>query len=106
MPSFTRSRMAAICLSCWSRRCATVIATHYHARKLGALGVTAEYTEKVGDLAQVIEGIHGNRGIGASQEVQIEKVLPGFAAQRAGFNLHQVEIAQRSEERRVGKECR
>src|ERR1035441_4364990 len=42
----------------------------------------------------VKEGIHGNRGIGASQEVQIEKVLPGFAAQRAGFNLHQVEIAQ------------
>ena len=30
----TTPRMAAICLSCWSRRCATVIPTHYHARNL------------------------------------------------------------------------
>src|ERR1019366_7538201 len=99
MPSFTRSRMEAICLSCLSRRSVTVITTDYHARNFGqrrlcALGVAAEDTKEVGDLAEVIEGVDGDGGIGASQEVQIEEVLPGLAAQRAGFDLHQVEIAQ------------
>src|SRR5665647_3922398 len=99
MPSCTSARMEAICLSCLSRRSATVITTDYHARNFGqrrlcALGVAAEDTKEVGDLAEVIEGVDGDGGIGASQEVQIEEVLPGLAAQRAGFDLHQVEIAQ------------
>src|SRR5450756_948195 len=61
---------------------------------LRALGVTAEDAEEVGDLAEMIEGVDGDGGIGSSQEVQIEEVLPGLAAKRAGFDLHQVEIAQ------------
>src|SRR5450759_3996266 len=61
---------------------------------LRALGVAAEDAKEVGDLAEVVEGVDGDGGIGASQEVQIEEVLPGLAAQRAGFDLHQVEIAK------------
>src|SRR5450755_4428 len=61
---------------------------------LRALGVAAENAEEVGDLAEVVEGVDGDGGIGASQEVQVEKVFPGLAAKRAGFNLDHVEIAQ------------
>src|ERR1019366_9934957 len=95
MPSFTKSRMAAICLSCWSRRRVTVIPTDYHARAgLRPLGVAAEDAEEVGDFAEVVEGVDGDGGIGASQEVQVEEVFPGLAAKRAGFDLDHVEIAQ------------
>src|ERR1017187_10352538 len=121
MPSLTRSRMTAICLSCWSRRCMTVIPRGYHVQAanlgtdppvhaaqkarlgtgrsvpggpLGAFGVAAEDAEEVGDLAEVVEGVDGDGGIGASEEVQIEEVFPGFAAKGAGFNLDHVEIAQ------------
>src|ERR1017187_5333018 len=126
MPSFTRSRMAAICLSCWSRRCVTVIPRDYHAQaanpwanpgtdppvhaaqkarlgtgrsptaglSLRAFGGAAQDAEEVGDFAKVVEGVDGDWGIGASQEVQIEEIFPGLAAERAGFNLDHVEIAQ------------
>src|ERR1017187_9740127 len=95
MPSFTRSRMAAICLSCWSRRCVAVIPTDYHAPAgLRPLGIAAEDAKEVGDLAEVVEGVDGDGGVGASQEVQIEEIFPGLAAERAGFNLDHVEIAQ------------
>src|ERR1017187_2524858 len=61
---------------------------------LGALGVAAEDAEEVGDLAEVVEGVDGDGGIGASQKVQVEEIFPRLAAQRAGFNLDHVEIAQ------------
>src|ERR1039458_7935185 len=61
---------------------------------LRALGVAAEDAEEVGDLAEVVERVDGDGGIGASQEVQVEEVFPGLAAQRARFNLDHVEIAQ------------
>jgi hypothetical protein len=50
---------------------------------LRAFGVAPENAKEVGDLAEVIQGIHGDRRIGASQEVQIEEVFPRFPAQRA-----------------------
>src|SRR5450755_4852527 len=61
---------------------------------LRAFGVAAEDAEEVGDFAEVVEGVDGDGGIGASQEVQVEEVFPGLAAERAGFNLDHVEIAQ------------
>src|ERR1035437_10351561 len=61
---------------------------------LTAFGVAAEDTEEVGDLRKVVEGVDGDGGIGASQEVQVEEVFPRLAAKRAGFDLDQVEIAQ------------
>src|ERR1022692_4332925 len=61
---------------------------------LRPLGVAAEDAEEVGDLAEVVEGVDGDGGVGASQEVQVEEVFPGLAAERAGFNLDHVEIAQ------------
>src|ERR1017187_6453514 len=61
---------------------------------LRALGVAAEDAEEVGDLAEVVEGVDGDGGIGASEEVQIEEIFPRLAAKRAGFDLDHVEIAQ------------
>src|ERR1035437_8971334 len=61
---------------------------------LTAFGVAAEDTEEVGDLRKVVEGVDGDGGIGASQEIQIKEVFPRLAAKRARFDLDQVEIAQ------------
>src|ERR1039457_668991 len=50
---------------------------------LTAFGVAAEDTEEVGDLRKVVEGVDGDGGIGASQEIQIKEVFPRLAAERA-----------------------
>src|SRR5260370_30155707 len=71
---------------------------------LSSFGIAAEHAEEVGCLAQVIERVDGDRGTDGGEEVKIEEVFPRLAAERARFDLHQVEIAQ-GEGAECAEEC-
>ena len=60
--------------------------------RLIAFGVTAQNPHKIGQFAQVAQGVLNARLVHLAQKIQIEQVFPRFTAQRAGFDFRQAQV--------------
>jgi len=57
-------------------------------------GVAAEDSEEVGEFFEVAEGALNAEILGAAEQVDVEEVLPGAAAEGARFDFGEAEIAE------------
>src|SRR5271155_5232519 len=69
--------------------------TIWPARSLVPGRIASQHAQKIRDLGQVPQSVLDARIVFAAQQVQIKQVLPGFAAQRAGLDLGEIQITQR-----------
>ena len=53
----------------------------------GALWITAEHAQEIGDLPQVVQRIDRRGGVRAPEEIHIKEIFPGLSAQRPRFDL-------------------
>ena len=56
--------------------------------------VAAQNLQHIGQFRQMIQRVAASGLVHVPEEIQIEQILPGLAAQRPRFDLRQIQIAQ------------
>jgi len=59
-----------------------------------SLRIAAQHTKEIRYFLQMAESFLRDRVVDVTEEIQVEQILPRFAAQGAGFDLGQIEVAQ------------